>query len=276
MNKKAIMWSVIIITFASVLCAAEDPVRIELRNAIIIMNVEKDYPKAIVAFEKIINDNATTNTSILAMAQSNIGLCLVRSGKREKGRVAYGKAITNYPNADVNIKANIAFINAYSYTAYADQERFCRAGLAMYTNANDNSLATLQNGIGMALYRLGDMENAIIELSKVTNYPNVTTPSLLFATQSTIGDAYNRQRKYAEANMVWMSAIQTYVFELGVDDEKGPIWQTYNKLNPKTVSDDIYKAFLQNTLKAVKVALTNEPNNKFISNIKGELKKMKQ
>lgn len=250
---------------------AIDPVKQQLADACKILNVDKDYAKAQAAFQKIVDNHATTNQDYLATAQCNIGLCLARVQKYTEAQTAYAKSISDYPNATQTTKAHTAYLNAFSHQKYSEQAQLCKDAIVAYPNAGDIELATLQYGLGISLSRGKEMSNAIIELEKVKNYPLFKGNSLLFGAQSAIGDAYDYQRKFTEANTAWMLAIQTYVFELGAKED-GLIWKTFNKINPKQITNEAYKLFLEATLKAVPAT---EDNAKFIGKIKSELGKIK-
>ena len=271
MNKLVI--ALIVGMFGACVFAEVDPVLQELKDANIILNVDKNYVLAQAAYEKIISDNATTNQIYLIRAQTSIGLCLRRQDKISEARTAYAKAIADYPNVPQVHKAQAAYLNAFAGGTYAERIQLARDAIAAYPNAGDTVLAGLQHGIGGAYWLSGDAANTIIEMEKVKNYPKYNYTYGLFTAQDIIGDAYSRQRKFAEANAAWMLAVQNYVWTLNAKDESSPIWKTLDKISPKFSTAEAYKAFLETTIKATRAT---EENAKFLGKLKSELGKLQQ
>ena len=275
---KKILVSIIVSMFAIMLTlAAEDPVTKRYNDAKNVMFIDRNFSKAKADFEKIVKDNATTNKVILSQAQAGIGMCLIRMNKAEEAITEFQKALDNYPEIDTFHKANVSSLIGSAYLSKMDFDTcitYNRQCLITYKDVGDTSLAQFQSSIGMAYFRKKDYDNALIEYQKViSNYSQTRYVPTLFQTYDQIGNIYQLQRKFTEANLSWMNGIQKYVWELGAKDKNGVVWKTWNKISPKYVTEEQYKSFLENTLKAIPPPL--EDNAEFAGAVKSALGKIK-
>jgi TolA-binding protein len=168
---------------------------------------------------------------------------------------AYSNAYATYRSGD--------YVGAQ--TAYANI-------LKDYPDAGVNILSKAQLGIGYSLSAQKQYDEAIVALSLVKeNYP--TAPVSRLATADfTIASILVRQRKLSEANVAYVNLVKDYAWQLGAKSEKSVVWISFERINPKLLNTEDYKAFLEEIVKSVKAT---EENAKFLGRVKSELEKMK-
>ena len=159
-------------------------------------------------------------------------------------------------------------------------------------------------GIAISLYRQGKAAEAQAVLEKsLKDYPTVSA-ACLWNTKHLLVCSLNSQSKYAETQtasedflkdqpaafdvrwILWlaldkqgkiseaqtarMAYVRDNVWTLGAK-EGGAIWRSFEQITPATITADVYKQFLSDTLKATKAV---DENAKFLGRIKSELAKM--
>jgi tetratricopeptide (TPR) repeat protein len=240
MNKLAVMVMIGVVSCAlSMNAVAEDTNATDLLSAQVKVSCAlRDQGRAAEAMavcEKGLQDYPTASATIRARAQSEIAYRLIDLGRTADSAAAFRKVLTDYPTADPGFLGGISVRVWQNYMRagkYAEAEAACRRTITDLPTAQVSVLAEAQRGIGEALQAQG---------------------------------------KRVEANAAYMTCVETYVWELGAKNEKGIIWQVFDRISPKLTTVEDYTTFLQNTIKATKAV---EEHAAFLGRLKSELGKM--
>ena len=196
--------------------------------------------EAQVGFEKVLIDCPKEETTLLALSQMYIGYCLFynsSAGAKAQAQVAFEKVIKNYPTVSI-----------------------------------DRFLAIAQLYIGYSLLAQDKQDEAQIAFAKVQkDYPN-TLPVTLANSQRHLGLSLQKQGKLVEANRVFMQCVESYIRQLGADTDQSLMWQIFNLIDPKFLTADEYKVFIE---KVILVTKAQSNNAAFLGYMKSELEKMK-